>query len=90
MIFVRLMFCFRRNNFFLFYLRFEFVVLPIFLIMLMFGYSVDRVLASLYMFLYTLLTSLPFLLFLLYNEVILYSLNLVYDELSGKVDIFYY
>lgn len=89
-IFIRLILCFRRNNFFLFYFGFEFVVLPIFFIMLIFGYSVDRVLASLYMFLYTLFTSLPFLLFLLYSDSVFHSLSLIYNELSLRVDVSYY
>ena len=88
-IFISLIFCFKVNDFFLFYFRFEFVVVPIFLIMLIFGYSIDRVLASLYIFLYTLFTSLPFLLFLLYNEVCIGSLNLLYQELIGKLEVFY-
>lgn len=89
LIFVSLMFCFKINNFFLFYLRFEFVVVPIFLIILMYGYRIDRVLASLYIFLYTLFTSLPFLLFLFYNDFVLHSFNLVYRELVERVDVFY-
>lgn len=89
MIFVGLIFCFKSNNFFLFYLRFEFIVVPIFLMILLFGYRLDRVLASLYMFLYTLLTSLPFLMFLLYNEVVFYSMSLLYDELVNKLEFLY-
>src|SRR5205823_10044527 len=45
--------------------------------------------ASLYMFLYTLLTSLPFLLFLLYNEIAFFSLSLVYNELFEKLEFSY-
>jgi len=56
---------------------------------LLFGYRLDRVLASLYMFLYTLLTSLPFLMFLLYNEVVFYSMSLLYDELVNKLEFLY-
>lgn len=88
-IFFSLMICFKRNNFFLFYLRFEFVVVPVFLMIVLFGYRIDRVLASLYMFMYTLFTSLPFLLFLLYNEIVFCSISLVYDELIDKIEVYY-
>jgi len=49
----------------MFYIRFEFTVIPIFLLILGWGYSVNRLQAGLFMFLYTLVTSLPFLLLLL-------------------------
>jgi len=84
------MFCFKRNNFFLFYLSFEFVVVPIFLMIIMFGYRIDRVLASLYMFLYTLFTSLPFLLFLLRGEVVFCSLSFFYGELISGFEFSYF
>lgn len=61
-----LLFCFSVNNYFLFYIRFEFGVVPMFLLILYWGYSVNRLQAGLYMFLYTLITSLPFLFILLY------------------------
>lgn len=89
MIFVILMFCFKTNSFFLFYLRFEFVVVPIFLMIIMFGYRIDRVLASLYMFIYTLFTSLPFLMFLLNGEVVFNSLRFMYSELVDNFEFSY-
>jgi len=57
--------CFILGDFFLFYVRFEFTVIPIFLLILGWGYRVNRLQAGLFMFLYTLVTSLPFFLLLL-------------------------
>lgn len=50
---------------FLFYFFFEFVVVPIFLIVILVGRSVERLQSSLYLFLYTLVSSMPFLIFTL-------------------------
>jgi NADH-ubiquinone oxidoreductase chain 4 len=58
--------CFMLGDFFIFYIRFEFTVIPIFLLILGWGYRVNRLQAGLFMFLYTLVTSLPFLLLLLW------------------------
>jgi len=58
--------CFIFGDFFMFYVRFEFTVIPIFLLILGWGYRVNRLQAGLFMFLYTLVTSLPFLLLLLW------------------------
>jgi len=58
--------CFTLGDFFMFYVRFEFTVIPIFLLILGWGYRVNRLQAGLFMFLYTLVTSLPFLLLLLW------------------------
>ena len=51
---------------FLFYLFFEWSLLPIFLIILGWGYQPERLRASLLLFFYTLFASLPLLLVLLY------------------------
>jgi len=54
------------THFFLFYVSFEFVVVPTFFLILGMGYSVERLQAGLYIFVYTLLASIPFL-FLIVN-----------------------
>lgn len=90
LIFIRLIVCFKRNSFFIFYFGFEFVVVPIFFLVIFFGYSVDRVLSSLYIFLYTILTSLPFLMFLFYNDLFFGTLSFIYVELSNRLEVCYY
>nr|YP_010516620.1 NADH dehydrogenase subunit 4 [Spinibdella lignicola]UXN44121.1 NADH dehydrogenase subunit 4 [Spinibdella lignicola] len=53
-------------DFFYFYLMFEFSVIPMFLLIVGWGYSVERIQAGMYMFLYTMFFSLPFLMFLMF------------------------
>lgn len=49
-----------------FFILFEFVVVPIFIIILGWGYRGNRIQAAFYIFLYTILSSLPFLLGILF------------------------
>lgn len=60
-----LFFTFRLTSFLLFYLFFEFVVIPTFIIIISWGYRFGRVQAAFFMFLYTFLSSLPLLIFLI-------------------------
>lgn len=48
-----------------FYFSFEFVVVPIFLIVLTMGRRIERLQSAIYLFLYTLISSMPFLVFML-------------------------
>lgn len=50
----------------IFYFSFEFVVVPIFLMVLMIGRRVERLQSALYLFLYTLISSIPFLVFIIF------------------------
>lgn len=52
-------------NSIIFYFSFEFVVVPIFLMILTMGRSVERLQSAIYLFLYTLVSSIPFLVFIL-------------------------
>lgn len=65
-----LMLCFIVSDFFLFYILFEFSVIPTFILILGWGYSIERLQAGIYIFMYTFITSLPFLFFLIsyYNQ----------------------
>lgn len=65
-LFLRLALRFSVASLFLFYLFFEWSLLPIFLIILGWGYQPERLRASLLLFFYTLFASLPLLLVLLY------------------------
>ena len=59
-----------------FYFTFEFVVIPIFLIIMVVGGSLERLQSSLFLFLYTLVSSIPFLIFVLQVYRNIESLNL--------------
>nr|YP_010934902.1 NADH dehydrogenase subunit 4 [Tassonia gloriae]WKV28893.1 NADH dehydrogenase subunit 4 [Tassonia gloriae] len=58
-------------NMFLFYFFFEFSLIPIFLIIMGWGYQPERLKASMYMMFYTMFFSLPFLLilFMMFNSM---------------------
>lgn len=58
--------CFCYGNFFLFYLRFEFSLIPTLLLILGWGYQPERLQAGSYMIIYTISASLPLLMCLLY------------------------
>lgn len=49
----------------IFYFSFEFVVVPIFFIILTMGRRIERLQSAIYLFLYTLITSMPFLILLI-------------------------
>lgn len=61
-----LIICFIIINLILFYLLFESRLLPIFIIILGWGYQIDRIQAGFYIILYTLLGSLPLLVIIFY------------------------
>ena len=81
---VRLVLTFRTSNMLIFYFFFEWSLIPIFLIVIGWGYQPERLMASLSLFFYTLFASLPLLLVLLrvYNESNRFDLNL-----SSTLDI---
>ena len=66
LMFTFLMVCFLVDNFILFYVFFEIVFLLIFVFLLSWGKTLERMQASFYMFFYTIVFSLPFLVFLFY------------------------
>jgi len=57
---------FRACNIFIFYFYFECSLIPIFLIIMGWGYQPERLLARLFLFFYTLFASLPLLLIIFY------------------------
>lgn len=61
---------FSTSNALIFYILFESTLIPIFLIVMGWGYQPERVVASFYLLFYTLFASLPLLLaiFLLYHK----------------------
>nr|YP_005351132.1 NADH dehydrogenase subunit 4 [Emplectonema gracile]AEC12113.1 NADH dehydrogenase subunit 4 [Emplectonema gracile] len=56
-----LVFCFSSSNFFLFFLFFEISLLPTLFIIVGWGYQPERLQAGVYMMMYTVFASLPFL-----------------------------
>jgi len=79
---------------FLFYMFFEFTIVPTFFLILGWGYRVERFQAGIYMFVYTLVASLPFLLFLFFLNLVSGRFNFFYlfffrDKLMGGMWWFY-
>lgn len=64
--FLFLVLCFIVDNFLLFYIFFEVVFLLIFVFLLRWGKTIERIQASFYIFFYTLVFSLPFFVFIIY------------------------
>lgn len=60
--------CFIINKLLLFYIFFELSLIPIFFIIIQWGYQIERITASFYIIIYTLTTSLPFLAFVTKNN----------------------
>ena len=61
-LYISLLLSFSTTNMFIFYFFFEWSLIPIFLIILGWGYQIERFKASLYLFFYTIFASLPLLL----------------------------
>nr|YP_010852725.1 NADH dehydrogenase subunit 4 [Provespa barthelemyi]WGL39465.1 NADH dehydrogenase subunit 4 [Provespa barthelemyi] len=82
---ILLILCFFSLNLLMFYLLFEFSLLPIFFLILYGGYSYERYESVLYMFMYTVVSSMPFLWLLLliyFNYSSLMIVMLMYLELK--------
>nr|YP_009565386.1 NADH dehydrogenase subunit 4 [Encyrtus infelix]QBA96088.1 NADH dehydrogenase subunit 4 [Encyrtus infelix]QBA96101.1 NADH dehydrogenase subunit 4 [Encyrtus infelix] len=75
---VVLIFSFSVLNFFMFYIFFEISLIPVYLIIMGWGYQPERVKASFYMFIYTLIFSLPFLFMLFILFCLNKSLNFIF------------
>ena len=76
---LRLMFSFSTNNIIMFYFFFEWSLIPIFFIILGWGYQIERIKSRFYLLIYTLFASLPLLIFIiilinLYNSL---SINFI-------------
>ena len=76
----RLIFSFSTNNIIMFYFFFEWSLIPIFFIVVGWGYQLERIKSRFYLLIYTLFASLPLLIFIiilmnLYGSL---SINFVY------------
>ena len=77
---LRLIFSFSTNNIIMFYFFFEWSLIPIFFIVVGWGYQLERIKSRFYLLIYTLFASLPLLIFIiilmnLYGSL---SINFVY------------
>lgn len=68
---IRLVFVFSTSNLLIFYFFFEITIIPTILLIIIWGYQPERLQASFYFFFYTILASLPLLVFIIF----LFSLN---------------
>ena len=74
-LFLSVLFFFLSDKWLPFYVLFEFSLIPIFLIILFFGYQPEKLIAGQYLLLYTIITRLPLLLYIIKLPVFIYSLS---------------
>ena len=81
---LRLIFSFSTNNIVIFYFFFEWSLIPIFFIIIGWGYQLERIKSRFYLLMYTLFASLPLLIFIiiLINLYSSLSINFIYLYLS--------
>nr|WRQ18259.1 NADH dehydrogenase subunit 4 [Nandigallia matai] len=73
-------------NFFLLYIFFEFSLIPLFLMIVGWGYQPERLISSIYLFFYTLVASLPLFFYLIY--MYMFSGSLFFDYFYGVSNSF--
>nr|YP_009441963.1 NADH dehydrogenase subunit 4 [Hylastes attenuatus]AOY40184.1 NADH dehydrogenase subunit 4 [Hylastes attenuatus] len=76
---------FSSLNMFIFYLFFEISLIPIFVLVLGWGYQPERITAGVYLLFYTLLVSLPVMVALFYLNVKFYSLEFYFFNKSSDL-----
>nr|YP_009441599.1 NADH dehydrogenase subunit 4 [Hylastes brunneus]AOY40145.1 NADH dehydrogenase subunit 4 [Hylastes brunneus] len=86
---ISLIITFSSLNMFIFYLFFEISLIPIFILILGWGYQPERIVAGVYLLFYTLLVSLPVMIILFYLNLKFYSLEF-YFLLMMKDNFFLY
>ena len=79
------------NNILLFYFFFECSLIPIFIIIIGWGYQLERIKSRFYLLIYTLFASLPLLIIILVLNNYYYSLSIGFINLffNNKLNIFY-
>jgi len=81
---LRLVFTFLTKNIVIFYFFFEWSLIPIFMIIIGWGYQIERLKASLYILFYTLFASLPLLLILIFFNKYNNSFSIIAFSLNGS------
>jgi len=84
---LRLIFSFRSNNILYFYFFFEWSLIPIFFIIIGWGYQIERLKSSFYLLIYTLFASLPLLLIIILINKYIYILNISYLNFINRLGI---
>ena len=79
-----LIFSFSSTNIIMFYFFFEWSLIPIFIIIIGWGYQIERIKASLYMLFYTLFASLPLLLVIIIIIIANYSRSIFFLIISSN------
>lgn len=77
-IFLVLIICFSINNSLMFYLRFETSLIPIFIIILGWGYQPERLEAGWFIIFYTIFLSLPLLFIIVLYSINYFSFNILF------------
>lgn len=80
---LRLVFTFLTKNILIFYFFFEWSLIPIFIVIIGWGYQIERLKASIYMLFYTLFASLPLLLILIFLNKFNSSFSMMALGLNG-------
>lgn len=75
---ISLILSFRVNNLILFYFYFEWSLIPIFLIIIGWGYQLERIKSRFYLLIYTLFASLPLLIMLILIIDIVFNINITF------------
>ena len=84
---LRLIFSFRSNNILYFYFFFEWSLIPIFFIIIGWGYQIERLKSSFYLLIYTLFASLPLLLIIILINKYIFILNINYLNFINRLSI---
>ena len=73
---------FTNENLFFFYVFFEISIIPILFLVSTWGYSMERIKAIIYIYIYTVFFSLPFLIYLIYYDVTTKSFSIIYRNFN--------
>ena len=84
---LRLMFSFSTRNILIFYFFFEWSLIPIFLIIVGWGYQLERIKSRFYLLMYTLFASLPLLILIIILINSFYSLIINYISMNIWLNI---
>nr|ANJ01491.1 NADH dehydrogenase subunit 4 [Calvia championorum] len=77
-------------NMFMFYMFFEASLIPILILIMGWGYQPERIQAGMYMFFYTILASLPMMLFIFYFNFKFYCMDMNFLNLNFTSIILYF
>ena len=88
-----LIFCFATDNIFLFYILFEASLLPTLILIIMWGYQPERLIARFYILIYTVFSSLPIfvIIIMLFNDYsrLSFSVPLLIEVITPKNSLIY-